>query len=308
MRYFSHKFQKKSLYLLDLVKMIFKKYQNMLPLTIRQVFYLVISLENSPLENSLGDYQTLSRLIKNARYSGKIPFEWIEDRTRHTLNLPQPIEDIIYYYYPEAWINQPNYIEVFVEKETLRTFFHRILAPLYIPVTPIRGFSSLTVVMDAAKRFNLFHDGPRYVFVFTDFDPSGESISKDLEFRLKKCLIMLGEEPTLFIENKDEKRAEVPNLQVAKIALNQGQVEKYNLSPKYTKTKDPRASDFIEKYGSKAVVELDAMPPEILKKIILEATTSYLDMDEVLRIKERERKVKTKGVELLESLIAIEND
>ena len=308
MRYFPYRFHKKSLDLLDLVKLIFKKYQKMLPLTLRQIFYLVISLENSPLKNSFNDYQTLSRLIRNARYSGEIPFEWIEDRTRHTLNLPQPIEDIIYYYYPEAWINQLNYIEVFVEKETLRSFFHRILAPLYIPVTPIRGFSSLSVVMDAAKRLHDYEDGPRYVFVFTDFDPSGESISEDLDFRLKKCLAMLGETPTLFIDTKDEKRAELPNLQVDKIALNQEQVEKYNLPPKYTKTKDPRASDFIKKYGPKAVVELDALPPEILKEIILEATIPYLDMDEVLRIKEIERKIKTKGVELLESLIDIENE
>jgi hypothetical protein len=187
-----------------------------------------------------------------------------------------------------------------VEKEASRSFFERILALVYVPVTPMRGFSSLSDVMDAAKRFYDFRDKPRLALIFSDFDPSGESISKDFEFRLKKCLVMLGEESTSFDE--DEKIAEMPNLLVSKIALTREQVEELNLFPKYVKPKDPRASKFIEKYGAQAVVELDAIPPEILKSIIIGAVVPQLDMDEVNRIHKAEEKVKNEGVKLLESL------
>ncbi len=300
MLFFPHRFQRESSELLKLVKSILKQHEQLLPLTLRQLFYQVISLEKSPLQNTEYDYQKLSRLMRDARYSGEISFECIEDRTRYTSNLPTLLNQMMDYYCPEAWVRQPSYVEIFVEKEALRSFFDRILSNLYVPVTAMKGFSSLSEVMDAAERFYDFRDGSRFALVFSDFDPSGESISKDFEFRLGKCLIMLGEESTSFSE--EEKIAKVPNLLVSKIALTEEQVEKLNLPPKYAKPKDPRASKFIDKYGSQAVVELDATPPEILKSMIIEAVVPHLDMDEMMRIRKIEEKVKKEGVELLESL------
>jgi len=304
MRYFPIKFQKKNIQLLNTIKEILKNLEDFLPLTVRQLFYQIISLPNSPLENSRRDYGRICRLLVKARYCGEISFDDIEDRTRYTSNRPVPIENLIYYYYPEAWNDQPNYIEVFVEKEGLRSFFVRTLRAYYVAVTPIRGFDSLSDVMEAAKRFHKYENRPRRIFLFSDFDPSGECISKDFEFRLKKCLAMLGENPTYY--NKKEKRIEIPNLTVKKVALTLEQVEKYNLPPKFVKSKDPRASSFIEKYGEEAVVELDALPPKLLQEIILEAVLPYLDLDEIQRIRKIEEKIKTKGLEALKLLKNVE--
>jgi hypothetical protein len=304
MRYFQIKFSRKNLELLKVVKEIIQTQKDLLPLTVRQIFYQVISLQNPPLENSKRDYGRLSKLLVKARLCGEISFENIEDRTRYTSNRPIPLEDLIYYYYPEAWKHQPCYIELFVEKEGLRSFFMRILRPLYVPVTPMRGFDSLSDVMESAKRLHEYANRKRYVFVFSDFDPSGECIFKDFEFRLKKCLIMLGEEPTYY--NEKEKKAEVPNIDIKKVALTLEQVEKYNLPPKFVKSKDPRATTFIQKYGQKAVVELDAMPPKLLQRILLETIFPYIDMDEVERIQKIEQRIKTKGLEALHSLENLE--
>jgi len=306
LRYFPHKFNRKSIRVLSLVKEIFERYRNLLPLTLRQIFYLIISLENSPLENIKRDYGRLSRLLRDARYCGEVPFEHIEDRTRYTSSLPTQLEDIIYYYYPDAWEHQPCYVEVIVEKEGLRTFFTRILRPCYVPVTPIRGFDSLSDVMDVAERVHQYEDRPRFILIFSDFDPSGESLAKDFEFRLKTCLIMLGEDPIYYDEN--EKRAEISNLLVDKVALTQEQVEEYNLPPKFVKPKDPRAPTFIEKYGHEAVVELDAVPPEILRDMILDPINSLLDFEEVEKFNKIEMKVKTQGLDMLKSLEDLEKE
>jgi len=305
MRYFLLKFSKKNSELLGIVKGVFKNLRDLSPLTVRQIFYQVISLTNSPLENSKRDYGRLSRLLVKARYCGEISFNDIEDRTRPTSNRPIPLNELLYYYYPEAWTNQPCYIEVFVEKEGLRAFFVRTLRPLYVAVTPMRGFDSLSNVMEAARRFHEYKNRPRYIFIFSDFDPSGECIFRDFEYRLKKCLVMLGEEPISYDE--DNKRIEIPNIQVEKVALTLEQVEEYGLPPKFVKPKDPRASDFIEKYGPKAVVELDALPPKLLQEIILETIIPYLDIDEVERVRNIERKVKTEGLEALQSLVNLED-
>jgi len=304
MRYFPHRFQRKSLELLSIVKTVLDNLKGLLPLGVRQIFYQVISLADSPLKNSKRDCRRLGSLIGKARYCGQISFDDIEDRTRYASNLSVPLEDLLYYYYPEAWKQQPHYIEVFVEKEGLRSFFVRTLRPYFIPVTPIRGFDSHTDVMKAAKRIHKYHDRPRVIFVFSDFDPSGESISKDFEFRLRKCLVMLGEDPTIFDEKN--KIIEIPYLDSKKVALTLEQVEKNNLPPKFAKPKDPRASSFIQKYGQETVVELDALPPKLLQEIILGTVIPYLDMDEVERIQSVENRIKTEGLEALESLIDLE--
>lgn len=159
--------------------------------------------------------------------------------------------------------------------------------------------------MEAAKRLHQYEDRPRFIFVFSDFDPSGECIFKDFEFRLKRCLIMLGEEPTYY--NEKEKKAEIQNLHVEKVALTLEQVEKYNLPPMFVKPKDPRATSFIQKYGEKAVVELDAMPPKLLQETVLETVIPYLDMDEVRRIRRIEERIKVEGLVMLQSLENSEN-
>lgn len=169
----------------------------------------------------------------------------------------------------------------------------------------MRGFDSLSDVMEAAKRLHEYKDRSRYIFVFSDFDPSGECIFKDFEFRLKKCLVMLGEEPISY--DGGNKRIEISNLQVTKVALTSEQVEKYRLPPKFVKPTDPRASTFIQRYGPNTVVELDAMPPKLLREIVWETVIPYLDMDEVKRLKLIEQRIKIEGLEALESLANLED-
>jgi len=53
-------------------------------------------------------------------------------------------------------------------------------------------------VEEEAKRLHKYKDKPRHIIVFSDFDPSGECISKDFEFRLKKRPITLGEDASLY--------------------------------------------------------------------------------------------------------------
>ena len=305
MRFYIVKFSRKNFELLRVVKGILESLRDLLPVTVRQVFYQVISLPNSPLENSKRDYSRLGRLLVKSRLCGEVSFDDIEDRTRYTSNRPIPLEDLLYYYYPEAWTCQPSYIEVFVEKEGLRSFFVRILRPLYVAVTPMRGFDSLSDVMEAAKRLHEYEDRPRHIFVFSDFDPSGECIFKDFEFRLKKCLIMLGEEPTTYDE--ENKNIEIPNLQIRKVALTSEQVDRYDLPPKFVKSKDPRATSFTQKYGQEAVVEIDALPPQILQEIIRQTIVPLLDLEEVERIQRTVQRIRNEGLEVFQRLMNLED-
>ncbi len=98
-------------------------------LTIRQIFYRLVSAGVIP--NTRSAYNSLDNAISQARKKGVIPFEAIVDRSRNFIG-----GDIPYYLTPEQyfnglienlktaflnydipyWLNQPIYIEVWLEK------------------------------------------------------------------------------------------------------------------------------------------------------------------------------------------------
>ena len=50
------------------------------PMTVRQVYYQLVSTK--VIENNRSQYQAVSNLLVEARQSGEIPWDWIEDRLR----------------------------------------------------------------------------------------------------------------------------------------------------------------------------------------------------------------------------------
>ena len=95
------------------------------------------------------------------------------------------------------------------------------------------------------------------ILYFGDFDPSGEDIVRDLD----ESFGFLGVEP-----------------EVVKVALTADQVEEYDLAPNFAKLTDSRAKKFIEKYGEKSAVELDALPVKVLRRLIRESIEVKLDL------------------------------
>jgi len=94
------------------------------------------------------------------------------------------------------------------------------------------------------------------VVQLTDFDPSGEDMVRDLNERLT--------------------RYGATNFDVVKVALNVDQVKQYNLPTAPAKKTDSRFNAFAAKYGSE-VVELDALPPDVLETIVSNAINAVID-------------------------------
>ena len=101
-----------------------------------------------------------------------------------------------------------------------------------------------------------------------DFDPSGEDIDRDFAERTGYCF------------------------EVVRVALNAEQIEHYNLPPQPGKPSDSRAGRFIARHGQLVQVELDALPPDVLRGLYQDAIDDYWDKstyDEVLVRERRER-------------------
>ena len=303
MRYFYVKFSSDNQKLLDqILSLLNGRYHDQLPLDIRTIYYLVIGQPDPLIEHSKKGYSKVKKIIRDARYSGQIPFEWIEDKTRYTHNIPVNLATALSIYYPEAWKHQPIYIEILVEKKGLVSFFKRVLRPYYVMVTPGGGHDSLTNVMEIAHRFHEYKDRQRCLLVFSDLDASGDDIARDIQFRLGKCLMILGEDPTRYSQARKKKICEIENLNVRKVALTFEQARELNLPPMFQNQRDPRASDFISRYGEKAVVELNAVPPDVLEKMILDSVVPLLDLNEIERTREKEERVKSSGLDILKTL------
>lgn len=122
--YKSIKFQQKSLELIRLVNQVVEEYQAQgYELTLRQAYYQLVARGYIP--NNERSYKNIGNLINDGRLAGLIDWYSITDRTRnlrsnsHWDNPADVIASARYSYLLNKWDGQPNYVEVWVEKDAL---------------------------------------------------------------------------------------------------------------------------------------------------------------------------------------------
>ena len=196
------------------------------------------------------------------RLAGTVPWEWMVDRLRRPRSwpmwddLPEFVESVRLSYRRDVWVNQPEYVEVWCEKDALSGIFEEVLEPYGVTLNVGRGFDGWSSIKDASDR--LGHSST--VLYFGDFDPSGEDISRSLQERLADPLLPEGGSRARFV----------------RCALNHDDVTRYALPSDFTKAADPRRAAFVEKYGDVAV-ELDALPPDALRERIETEVSARMD-------------------------------
>ncbi|MBM4036445.1 MAG: hypothetical protein FJ291_32315 [Planctomycetes bacterium] len=239
------------------------------PMTVRQVFYQLVS--RHVIENSLSRYNGVSKLLVEARQSGLIPWDWIEDRLRRPRrvsmwnDLAAFAEAVRASYRRNVWATQPVYIETWVEKDALSGIFEDVLEPYGLTLNVGRGYDGWDSIRNAAGRFQGWDEVT--VLYFGDFDPSGDDMVRSLGERLG------------FFECWPE---------IVKCALNVEDVERYNLPPALTKPTDTRRAAFVDRYGDMAV-ELDALPVDVLRERVKAEVESRMDLEALDRTREVEK-------------------
>lgn len=245
-------------------------------MTLRQLYYRFVAKDL--LENKQSQYQYLSKAMKEARIDGRIPWSWIEDRTRSTdagdHNNGKVVDPIDRFegnydwfketperYHRPRWEGQDKYVEVWVEKEALAGVFADVCEDLGVISFPNRGYTSITLLKQAAGRFaerGIGKGKEPYILYFGDFDPSGQDIERNIRDKLKDTF-------------------DTP-VEVERKALTKDQINKFQLPPQPAKSTDARYESFVEEHGDMAV-ELDALPPQELKDLIRDSVEDYFDQD-----------------------------
>ena len=270
------KLNAKNKHQLEIINKIIEEYSEQgYKLTLRQLYYQLVSRDI--IANNLKEYAKLSNLLVQGRMAGIVDWDAIEDRIRVPYlpywvhDVADAIKDTINQYRLDRLENQEVYIEVWVEKDALSGVLKRITSHYHINLMVNRGYSSCTAMHDASERIkNKQDDKECYILYLGDHDPSGVDMVRDIRDRLAE----FGAEA-----------------EVIRIALTQEQIKQYNPPPNPAKIKDPRAKDYISKFGNTSW-EVDALNPDILHKIIRKEVEGLINLDKFNEKLEQEKQDK----------------
>jgi hypothetical protein len=222
--------------------------------TLRQCFYRLVS--DGTLPNTTSAYKGLSARTAEARRDGWFP-EFIDNvRQIHRYRTFDGPDDargwLARIYRRDRTEGQPFSVYLAVEKRGIVAQLESWFGDLGVPILSLGGYSSQTYVTDV---FTDVGDGgrPAVLLYAGDFDPSGEDIDRDFIAR----------------SNCWDK--------VVRVALTPAQIDAYGLPPQPGKATDSRAAAFTARHGELVQVELDALPPDVLRGLYDEALTAYWD-------------------------------
>jgi hypothetical protein len=261
------RFNSGALILIDQINTILDTYEAQgYDLSLRQLYYQLVSRNIVP--NTERSYKNVGVIVSDARLAGLIDWDMIKDRGRQMVSnshwdTPADIvRTAAHSFRIDRWADQPNYVEVMVEKQALEGVLIPVCSELDVPFTANKGYSSSSAMYEASKRYQQkLRDGKTlYVLYLGDHDPSGIDMTRDVQDRLD-----------LFISG-----GSIGDLEVRRLALNMDQVRTLNPPENPAKVTDSRAAGYIRRFGNSSW-ELDAIEPGALATLVRNAVTTLLD-------------------------------
>lgn len=289
--------------------------------TLRTIFYYLVSKQVIP--NTTSQYKGLSAALVDARKDGRYAWDFLEDKTRvvlgfledyvepessldrfrddiaaklEDLSLADLLDEVFDNLGPsftvQAWAEQPEICEIWIEKEALASTVEAWLGDLKVPIRVNRGYSSWTFIYNnvEALRGALENHKKVTIYYLGDLDPSGVDMQRFLEEAIRYFGL-------------DQAQAEL-----IRLAVTGDQVEKFNLPPRPQDAetlaklqRDTRTRSYAETY----IVELDALvafAPGAFRELIKAAIRERWDPEIFEKLRERARGLRDQADEALEKI------
>lgn len=279
------KISKAKMPFLEAVKRVVYSLEKYWPLSIRQIHYNLLNdpplistfkrsskpIEDYRYRNNKASYKALVELLKPARYLGHIPMNCIDDQTRPQLthngysSVSEFVNNEILYflsgYHRDRQLDQPRHIEVFAEKNTVYGLLRSTAQEYYTPLSAGRGFCSVPVWRDIAKRFRDSGKDSMTLIIVSDFDPEGLELADDAIRSLRDLW-------------------EIP-VEGHRVCITPQQIEELDLAEDFNPAKESssRFEKFVERTGGTRTWELEALPPDYLIERVKAAIEANMDMD-----------------------------
>jgi hypothetical protein len=247
-------------------------------LTIRGLHYRLVA---RGMTNTINHYKRVVNAMIDARWAGIINFTAFSDNDREIIGLTRfenveletkvrdakwQVKAWMTSYYRNKWEGQYYYPEVFIEKKALQGVFESVTSRHGVALGACKGYPSLTFLRDTYDRMQAAVDDGRHpiILYFGDYDPSGEDIPRSIEENLR--------------------RMGLEDIEVRRIALMEAQVVEMGLPPAPIKEGDSRSA----KWEGLGQVELDAIDPKVLQRMVTAAIESVFDQSTYDEVQERE--------------------
>lgn len=213
-------------------------------MTLRQIYYQLVTRGLN--------YRQVAYICKFGREQGLISWSGIVDRSRPVYDSGRTFESvnefldsIADYFNLNFWNGSESHIEIWTEKDALSQVIKEMALPYQVTVRVTKGFLSLS---NKAR----WGSDDLTILYFGDFDPSGLLVDEDLQSSNLEWY---------HFERK---------------ALTKQQINQYNLPSIKVNRNDPRAKKYMETYGNECW-ELDALPPDVLQKLVKETIEEHVD-------------------------------
>lgn len=301
--YQAYKPKERALETLNQITSIVKDYQAQgLTLTLRQLYYQLVSQDL--IANKESEYKRVGEVVSRARRGGLLDWEALEDRVRQPVMPPEYdglddlMEAALHTYRLPRLKGQESYVELWVEKDALAGVIAPIARQWHVALMVNRGYSSTSAMKASGERLRrkCVEIGAENVHVLYlgDLDPSGEDMVRDISERLEEYInqgvLVFREGSTVTVEEEEDRRDRLYphiDLAVTKLALTMDQVRTYSPPPNPAKRTDSRFAKFSEEHGNESW-EVDALPPRILRDLIVIELERLIDSELVETIKQEE--------------------
>jgi hypothetical protein len=240
---------------LDAVLDVLATYHDQLPLTLRQLYYVLVA--KRVIEKTKREYGNLGYLVSKARRARIIPFEHIHDQGS-TLpsslagydgpgDLAWSIRWEVEHFEIDRQLGQPRRLVLWCEAAGMRPQLQRVAAPFGVHVIAGGGYDSVSdkhAFVQLVQKIRHYGCHVRVLHI-GDLDRHGESIFD-----------VLAEDVQAF----DGYR----NVDFVRLAVTAEQVEELGL---------------VSSFEDELVVQAEAIPPDVLARIVDEALRDRLDLD-----------------------------
>jgi hypothetical protein len=231
------RFRGDSLDLINIINDVLDDYsQQGYDLSLRQLYYQLVS--RGYIENSQKSYSRIGDLVSDGRLAGLIDWDMIVDRGRVSIanthwNSPADIVDAAASQYKiDKWEDQPNHIEVMVEKQALEGVLIPVCRKLDVTFRANKGYTSQSMMYRLGKELAQIQESGKdiHVLYFGDHDPSGLDMDRDVQERI-----------ALFSGR---------SVVFERLALKYDQVQILKPPENPAKITDSRAKQYIRMYGA----------------------------------------------------------
>lgn len=261
------------------------------PLTVRQVHYKL--LNNPPLtqvtsdrnerwryRNDPSSYGKLSNLLVSARYLGHVSISALDDPTRIskeyefgtwnsvTSFIARESEGFLTGYQRHRLEGQKNHVELLIEKNTLLNIVMPVADRFMMPYSVNRGYGNPSLWRKMEDRWDDCLADNFILLAISDHDPEGFDLIDDATRSLR-----------------DLHRVPV---EVVRVGLTMAQIEAQGAHSAFAKETSSRFKQYVERTGSRACWEVEALDPEFLQSELHEAILSVLDTEQLNAVQERQ--------------------